>query len=185
MSGYSTILGPDAALPWTTLVLGGARSGKSRMGERLVRDHAGTSTPVYLATAEAFDDEMRVRIDQHKMDRGKDWTTVEAPRDLPDQLEACGEQPVLVDCLTLWLSNLMLADIPPDQQIASLIDVLAERTAPTVLVSNEVGLGLVPETPLGRQFRDWQGLANQRVALSADCVLFVAAGLPLVMKRPD
>lgn len=184
MSGYHTILGPDAALPWTTLVLGGARSGKSRLGERLVRDHAGPTTPVYLATAEAFDSEMQLRIEQHKADRGHDWITVEAPRDLPDQLEACGEQPVLVDCLTLWLSNLMLADIAPDAEIANLIDVLAERTAPTVLVSNEVGLGLVPETPLGRHFRDWQGLANQRVALCADCVLFVAAGLPLVMKRP-
>lgn len=185
MSGYRSILGPDAALPWTTLVLGGARSGKSRLGERLVRDHAGTGTPVYLATAEAFDDEMRLRIEQHKADRGDGWITMEAPRDLPDRLESCGEQPVLVDCLTLWLSNLMLADIAPDMEIANLVEVLAERTAPTVLVSNEVGLGLVPETPLGRQFRDWQGLANQRVALSADCVLFVAAGLPLVMKRPD
>ncbi|MDF1720138.1 MAG: bifunctional adenosylcobinamide kinase/adenosylcobinamide-phosphate guanylyltransferase [Minwuia sp.] len=186
MSGFDAILGPSVApLPWTTLVLGGARSGKSRLGERLVRDHATGMTPVYLASAEAFDEEMRARIALHQRDRGGDWVTVEAPRDLPDRLDACGDRPVLVDCLTLWLSNLMLADMAMDREIASLIEVLAERTAPTVLVSNEVGLGLVPETPLGRQFRDWQGLTNQRVALSADCVLFVAAGLPLVMKRPD
>ncbi len=165
MSGFQAILGTsEAPLPWTTLVLGGARSGKSRLGERLIRDHAVDVTPVYLATAEAFDAEMRLRINQHQNDRGTDWTTLEAPRDLPDQLDACGDRPVLVDCLTLWLSNLMLADMAMDQEIANLVDVLAERTAPTVLVSNEVGLGLVPETPLGRQVRDRQGATQQRVA---------------------
>jgi len=183
VSGFQAILGTsEAPLPWTTLVLGGARSGKSRLGERLIRDHAVDVTPVYLATAEAFDAEMRLRINQHQNDRGTDWTTLEAPRDLPDQLDACGDRPVLVDCLTLWLSNLMLADRDPDKETQHLVDTLAGLDGPVVFVANEVGLGIVPMNPLARTFRDCAGNLNQAIAEAANRVRFIAAGLPLTLK---
>jgi adenosylcobinamide kinase/adenosylcobinamide-phosphate guanylyltransferase len=166
------------------LVLGGARSGKSALAERLALARGGEA--VYLATAEPFDDEMRARVARHRQDRGAGWRTVEAPRDLAGALRAEDGpgRTLLVDCLTLWLTNRMLDGADPEADAAALAGALAGLAAPVALVSNEVGLGLVPDTPLGRRFRDAQGRLNQRVAAACDLVLFVAAGLPLALKAP-
>jgi adenosylcobinamide kinase/adenosylcobinamide-phosphate guanylyltransferase len=171
------------ALPRLTLVLGGARSGKSRYAERLVETAASRGT--YCATAEPGDDEMAARIAVHRARRGPFWRTVEAPLLLADAImkEAGPDRPVLVDCLTLWLSNLLLAGARLDEEIVTLCEALRDAAGAVVLVANEVGLGLVPETPLGRQFRDAAGWLNQDIAALADRVVFVAAGLPLVLKE--
>lgn len=164
----------------TTLVLGGARSGKSGYAEQLLTRH---SAPwIYIATAEAFDEEMRIRIAEHQARRGDGWRTIEVPIDLADTLDREAARPVLVDCLTLWLSNLMLGghDIPA--ATAALEAALARRREPTVLVSNEVGLGIVPGTSLGRSFRDEAGRLNQRIAAVAGHVVFMVAGLPMTLK---
>ena len=167
----------------TTLVLGGARSGKSAFAEKMIGDSG--LTPIYLATATADDDEMRNRIVHHRMQRGDGWITVEEPLALVDALtrEATQGRAVLVDCLTLWLSNLMFAERDPDVEARRLTRFLDVAKYPVVLVSNEVGLGLVPETPLGRNFRDAQGRLNQIVAANVPNVVFIAAGLPLWLKR--
>ncbi len=136
----------------------------------------------YIATAQAFDDEMRARIAEHRARRGAEWETVEAPVDLAAALLAHPKHPVLIDCLTLWLTNVILADHVLADAIAALENALAQRLAPTILVSNEVGLGIVPDTPLGRSFRDEAGRLNQRIAASADRVLLMVAGLPLALK---
>lgn len=163
------------------LILGGARSGKSRAGEtRLL----GFERPVIVATAEPLDEEMTARIARHRADRDPRIETREVPLDLVEALAAAGARAVLVDCLTLWLSNLMHHGRDPDVETARLVGALAEAEGPRLLVSNEVGLGLVPETPLGRAFRDAQGRLNQRVAAVATRVTFMAAGLPLVLKAP-
>jgi adenosylcobinamide kinase / adenosylcobinamide-phosphate guanylyltransferase len=167
----------------TLLVLGGARSGKSAFAEaRLV---ALGLPKVYLATATAGDDEMQARIAHHRARRGLDWRTIEEPLDLVDALRqhAARDRAVLVDCLTLWLSNLMHAGRDPEHEARRLVEWLGAAPGPVVLVSNEVGLGLVPETPLGRSFRDAQGRLNQQVAAVVSDVAFVAAGLPLWLKR--
>ena len=163
-----------------TLVLGGARSGKSRCAEGLI---APLPPPwVYVATAEARDAEMAARIAAHRSRRGPHWETVEAPRELAAALKSCRGRPVLVDCLTLWLSNLMLADAEIDAETALLEQALAAAPAPVALVANEVGFGIVPEYPLGRRFRDLQGVLNQRIAARADRVVLVVAGIPLAVK---
>jgi adenosylcobinamide kinase/adenosylcobinamide-phosphate guanylyltransferase len=166
----------------SVLVLGGARSGKSAYAERLVAE-SGLER-VYVATAEPGDAEMMERIAQHRSRRGDDWRTVEAPTQLEDVLEAeAGEgRAILVDCLTLWLSNLMLAGLEAEARSQSLSLLMSRLPGLLVLVSNEVGLGVVPDTPLGRRFRDAQGRLNQAVARAADRVVFMAAGLPLVLK---
>ena len=166
-----------------TLVLGGARSGKSRYAESLI---VKLPPPwVYIATAEAGDVEMAARISAHRARRGPDWRTIEASRDLAGALSACDVAPVLVDCLTLWLSNLMLANADIDAETARLEHALATAKAPVVLVANEVGSGIVPEHALGRRFRDLQGVLNQRIAAHADCVTFMVAGLPLTVKSAE
>jgi adenosylcobinamide kinase/adenosylcobinamide-phosphate guanylyltransferase len=167
-----------------TLVLGGARSGKSRYAESLIAALPPPWQPPwsYLATAEAGDTEMAARIATHRARRGPQWQTLEAPRDLVAALKSRETMPVLVDCLTLWLSNLMLADADIDAEIARLEAALADTGAPVVLVANEVGSGIVPDNPLGRRFRDLQGVLNQRMAARADRVVFVVAGLPLAIK---
>ena len=172
-----------AALPRVTLVLGGARSGKSRHAEQMIERSAAKGT--YCATAEAGDAEMAERIAAHRARRGPFWRTVEAPVALARAIaaEAAPERPILVDCLTLWLSNLLLAGQEPGEEADGLCRVLREVAGPVVLVSNEVGMGIVPETPLGRRFRDAVGRLNQDVAALADRVVFVAAGLPLVLKK--
>jgi adenosylcobinamide kinase/adenosylcobinamide-phosphate guanylyltransferase len=167
----------------TTLVLGGARSGKSAFAEKLIGDSGFAR--VYLATATAGDDEMKARIAHHRAQRGEGWTTIEEPLALTEALsrEAANGRAVLVDCLTLWLSNLMLAERDPESESRALAAFLHAAPHPIVLVSNEVGLGLVPDTPLGRRFRDAQGRLNQIVAALVPNVVFIAAGLPLWLKN--
>lgn len=162
-----------------TLVLGGARSGKSRHAEALM-----TRMPppwAYIATAEPLDDDMRARIAEHRARRGEGWSTIEAPLDLAGALTHCRE-PALVDCLTLWLSNLMLGAHDIALAIAGLEAALAARAAATVLVANEVGLGIVPDNALARRFRDEAGRLNQRMAARADHVVFMVAGVALAVK---
>lgn len=166
----------------TTLVLGGARSGKSAFAERLV---AGSGrTPVYVATAQIFDDEMRARIADHRARRGADWLLVEEHDDLEGALarEAADGRAILVDCLTLWVTNLMLAEADLHARSYALLDVLGATTCPVVLVSNEVGLGIVPDNKMARDFRDHAGRLNQEIAAHAGAVFFMAAGLPLKLK---
>lgn len=161
-------------------MLGGARSGKSRYAESLV-----TALPppwLYVATAEAGDSEMVARIAAHQARRGPSWTTIETPRNVAETLGTHADTPTLVDCLTLWLSNVMLADADVDAEIEQLDEALARAAAPIVLVANEVGFGIVPDSALGRRFRDLQGLLNQRIAARADRVVLVVAGLPLTLK---
>lgn len=164
----------------TTLFLGGARSGKSRLAQAAAEALPGPL--LYLATGEAGDDEMAERIARHRADRGPRWRTVECPIDLPRAITDAGAAVVLVDCLTLWLSNLMLGGHDIDASAEALIAAMADARAPMLLVTNEVGLGLVPETPLGRAFRDAAGRLNQQVAAAATQVTFVAAGLALRLK---
>jgi adenosylcobinamide kinase / adenosylcobinamide-phosphate guanylyltransferase len=163
-----------------TLVLGGARSGKSRYAESLIT--AAKPPWTYIATAEAGDEEMAARINAHRERRDSCWRTIEAPREIAAALAECEATSVLVDCLTLWLSNLMLAHADIDREIGRLEKALLAMKAPVVLVANEVGLGIVPEHPLGRQFCDWQGVLNQRMAAQSDRVTLMVAGLPLVIK---
>jgi adenosylcobinamide kinase/adenosylcobinamide-phosphate guanylyltransferase len=181
---------PTYALPPVSLVLGGARSGKSTHAEKLVAGTLFGASPqpaVYIATGEAGDVEMATRIMAHRARRGAGWTTIEEPLKLAAALEAAAAhgQPVLVDCLTLWLSNLMHAGADVDEATDEALRALDGYGTPVVFVSNELGLGLVPETPLGRSFRDAMGRMNMAVAERADRVIFMAAGLPLLMKdRP-
>lgn len=167
----------------SVLVLGGARSGKSAFAERLARD--SELALHYLATGRAFDDEMRARIEKHKGDRAGDgWTTHEEPLDLAGLLRAIDapERLVLVDCLTLWVTNLMMEERSVEDAASNLVSILPSLRARVVFVSNEVGLGIVPDNRMAREFRDHAGRLHQRVAELAEQVYFVAAGLPLKMK---
>jgi adenosylcobinamide kinase / adenosylcobinamide-phosphate guanylyltransferase len=166
--------------PRLTLVLGGARSGKSRHAENIIAALPGPW--VYIATAQAFDDEMRERIASHRARRASLWNTMEVPVDIPGALRTALATPVLVDCLTLWLTNLILGGRDVAAAIAALETALDTRNAPTVLVANEVGLGIVPDNALARDFRDHAGLLNQRMAARADSVLFLVAGLLMRVK---
>jgi adenosylcobinamide kinase / adenosylcobinamide-phosphate guanylyltransferase len=174
-----------AGLPRVSLVVGGARSGKSRYAERLVEEAAASGT--YCATAEPGDAEMAARIEAHRARRGPFWRTIEEPLSLAEVIaaEAAPGRPLLIDCLTLWLSNVMLAERVVEDAAEVLCKALRGAVGPVVLVANEVGMGLVPETPLGRHFRDAAGRVNQQVAALADRVVFVAAGLPLVLKGSE
>jgi adenosylcobinamide kinase / adenosylcobinamide-phosphate guanylyltransferase len=164
--------------PRMTLVLGGARSGKSAYAEGLIEACPGPW--LYLATAQAFDDEMVARIDRHRARRGAAWRTRDVPLALPEAVaEAPG--PVLVDCLTLWLTNLILAEADVDDA-ARLRAACAGAPGPLVLVGNEVGLGIVPDNALARRFRDEAGRLHQRLAAEADRVVLTVAGLPLIVK---
>jgi adenosylcobinamide kinase/adenosylcobinamide-phosphate guanylyltransferase len=175
----------SVSLDSVTLVLGGARSGKSRHAEALVAAHAGArGTMIYLATATAGDAEMAQRIATHRARRGARWTTIEEPLELGAAMlrHSRADQPVLVDCLTLWLSNLMLAGRDLDVAARQLVETLPLLAGPAVLVSNEVGLGIVPDNALARRFRDAAGLLNQQVAAVCPRVVLMAAGLPLILK---
>ncbi|WP_295805763.1 bifunctional adenosylcobinamide kinase/adenosylcobinamide-phosphate guanylyltransferase [uncultured Nitratireductor sp.] len=163
------------------LVLGGARSGKSRHAETLIE--AASAPWHYIATAQAFDDEMRERIAIHRARREGAWQTHDVPLDLPGMLEKLpARETVLIDCLTLWLSNLMLNNHEPKPAGEGLLVALAAREGTTVLVSNEVGFGIVPENALARRFRDEAGFLNQKIAAAADSVTLVVAGLPMKVK---
>jgi adenosylcobinamide kinase/adenosylcobinamide-phosphate guanylyltransferase len=172
----------ESTMAQLTLVLGGARSGKSRYAEGLI---AALLPPwIYIATAEPGDAEMAERIALHRSRRGGGWQTIEAPHDLTAALAtAAAGAPVLVDCVTLWLSNRMLADADMEAEVAGLEAALDGRRSPAVLVSNEVGSGIVPDNALARRFRDLQGRLNQRLAARADRVVLVVAGLPIVVKE--
>ncbi|AZI37776.1 adenosylcobinamide kinase/adenosylcobinamide phosphate guanylyltransferase [Caenibius tardaugens NBRC 16725] len=164
------------------LVLGGARSGKSHYAQH--RAEALPGALVYLATAQAFDEEMRERIALHRGERGPRWSTVEAPLELAKAISAFSwpDTVVLVDCLTLWASNLLLAEQDVEAATQALIRAVAMAGGPVILVANEVGLGIVPDNALARRFRDIAGRMNQALAQAADGVVFVAAGLPLALK---
>ncbi|MDG2270048.1 MAG: bifunctional adenosylcobinamide kinase/adenosylcobinamide-phosphate guanylyltransferase [Alphaproteobacteria bacterium] len=166
----------------STLILGGARSGKSAHAEALAL--ACGLKQVYLATAEPGDDEMSARIAAHQLQRGLAWRTVEAPIELDAALvkQCACDTVVLVDCLTLWLSNIMATDRDPTTEIEDLCALTADLPGHVIFVANEVGLGIVPDNPLARAFRDHAGRLNQRVAASVDKVVFVAAGLPITLK---
>ena len=169
------------SLPALSLVIGGARSGKSRLAERLIT--ASRRPRTYIATAQAFDDEMRHRIARHITDRGPDWTTIEAPLRLAETLGLCPPDPaILIDCATLWLTNHMLSGSDLAAATAALLDALATCPAPVVIVSNEVGWGIVPENPLARAFRDAQGRLNQSLAAQSTLAIGVMAGLPIILK---
>ncbi|WP_026790588.1 bifunctional adenosylcobinamide kinase/adenosylcobinamide-phosphate guanylyltransferase [Pleomorphomonas oryzae] len=164
-------------------VLGGARSGKSRFAEERTRAFAAEEN-IYVATAECRDAEMEGRIALHRSRRGTEWRTIEAPYHLAETLaaEARDDRAVLVDCLTLWLTNHLLAEADLEAQSDDLVSVLATMRGPIVLVSNEVGLSIVPDNALARRFRDEAGRLNQKIAAIASEAWFVAAGLPLRLK---
>ncbi|MBE1206794.1 bifunctional adenosylcobinamide kinase/adenosylcobinamide-phosphate guanylyltransferase [Aminobacter carboxidus] len=164
-----------------TFLLGGARSGKSAHAERLITQFPAPWT--YIATAQAYDDEMRERIAIHRGRRGEGWRTLDAPLDLVGALGSVPDgEPVLVDCLTLWLTNHMLADHDVEAEGSALVTLLARPRGPWFVVSNEVGLGIVPDNALARRFRDDAGRLNQKVAAVAGEVLFLVAGLPMKVK---
>jgi adenosylcobinamide kinase/adenosylcobinamide-phosphate guanylyltransferase len=178
-----------ASPPWLTLVTGGARAGKSRHAISLM----DCERPVtYIATAEALDEDMRSRIARHRAERPTRWTTAEAPVKLASAVRlAPPSDGVIIDCLTLWVSNLLLRAADgdggsepwyPAREVEEMLDALGTRQAPVVVVTNEVGLGVVPPTPLGRAYRDALGRVNQQVAEAAARVLFVVAGIPMVVK---
>jgi adenosylcobinamide kinase/adenosylcobinamide-phosphate guanylyltransferase len=171
----------SAAIPHLTLVLGGARSGKSRHAEALIE--AMPAPWIYIATAQAFDDEMAARIAEHRARRPADWITVDAPLELPEAIRGLPPgRPVLVDCLTLWLTNIILAEQDTHAACDDLIDACQSSSGPVVLVSSEVGLGIVPDNALARRFRDEAGRLHQRLAGHADRVVFMVAGLPMQVK---
>jgi adenosylcobinamide kinase/adenosylcobinamide-phosphate guanylyltransferase len=188
---------PDAGACWTsqpmepdrlhrlTLILGGARSGKSRHAERLVLESG--LVPVHVATAEALDEEMAARIAEHKGRRGARWRTLEEPLDLVLALQAeCrAGRAVLVDCLTLWLTNLMVKERPVRAEMEGFVAALPRLAGTLVLVSNEVGLGVVPTDAMARAFIDHAGWLHQRIAEQADVVILMAAGLPVHLKSPS
>ena len=169
-----------------TLVLGGARAGKSAFAEGLAK---GWNQRVYLATAVVTDDEMAERIALHQARRGHDWRTVEEPVELAAAVrrESAPETGLLVDCLTVWLGNLMHHGHDVDAAREALLESLAAASGPVVLVANEVGLGIVPDNAMARAFRDYAGRLNQAVACTASQVYFVAASIPMAIKgpRPD
>lgn len=164
------------------LVLGGARSGKSRYAQQRIEALPGRL--VYIATAEPLDAEMAARIARHRDDRGPRWRSHEAPLDLPGTLARVQDEAdaILVDCLTLWLSNLLLRDRDLEAAAAQLAAAVSQCRVPLALVANEVGFGIVPDNALARRFRDAAGLLNQRIAGVAGEVVLVCAGLPLTLR---
>lgn len=163
------------------LVTGGARSGKSTLAERMT---LAIGTPaIYIATAESRDAEMADRIERHRARRGAEWLTVSEPLDLSDALTSSdGQGPRLVDCLTLWLSNLMLSGRDWEEETRSMLATLNDQNSPVIFVTNEVGAGIVPENKLVRDFRDAAGLMNQHVARACDELWFCVAGHPIKVK---
>ncbi len=163
-------------------VLGGVRSGKSVYAEYIIDSMGGT--PIYVATAAAGDSEMATRIHKHQARRGRHWRTIEAPLELANVIrgKSASGSPLLVDCLTLWLTNIMLAQRPLESAVHELLAAFGQRAGPIVVVSNEVGQGIVPDNALARRFCDEAGRLHQAVAALADRVVFMTAGLPCVLK---
>lgn len=179
--GFGSLGGEQKLKLHLSLVLGGASSGKSSFAERLVLHYRRPK--VYIATAQAFDDEMREKIEEHRTERGPDWTTVESPHDVVGALEQVpSDSVVLFDCATMWISNRLLTDADPLAELPALLDACTACASPVVVVSNEVGLGIVPENSLARRFRVVQGAVNAAVAARADLVVGVMAGLPFQLK---
>ncbi|MGZ3569065.1 MAG: bifunctional adenosylcobinamide kinase/adenosylcobinamide-phosphate guanylyltransferase [Thermodesulfobacteriota bacterium] len=167
------------------LITGGCRSGKSRFALDYANQHF--SKKLYLATCEALDEEMAQRIEHHKKMRGPEWRTIEEPVEIVDQigLHGTGVEVILLDCLTLWLSNLLMRrknDLEIMEEVSRLIDTMKEKRTSFILVSNEVGLGIVPADKLSRRFRDLSGTANQKIAEAADTAIFMVSGIPLILK---
>ncbi|MGC6329261.1 bifunctional adenosylcobinamide kinase/adenosylcobinamide-phosphate guanylyltransferase [Rhizorhabdus sp. FW153] len=164
------------------LVIGGARSGKSRYAQQ--RAEATGLRRMFVATAQAFDAEMRDRIDRHRDDRGPDWETVECPLALAEAVtaHAAPDALLLVDCLTLWTSNLILSDADCFAATTLLVEALGQADGPVILVTNEVGLGIVPDNALARRFRDEAGIVNQRIAAAVPEVQLLTAGIALCLK---
>ncbi|MCL4134181.1 UNVERIFIED_CONTAM: hypothetical protein GTU68_034004, partial [Idotea baltica] len=163
-----------------SLIIGGTASGKSHFGETLAR-HSGQPR-IYIATAQAFDDEMRAKIAKHRADRGPDWITIEAPLDMPKHvINAPKGQTVFVDCLTLWLSNHLLAENPVDHLVNEFLDACENTDANVIVITNEVGQSVVPENALARRFQNAQGQINQSIAARADLVVHVLAGIPMAI----
>jgi adenosylcobinamide kinase/adenosylcobinamide-phosphate guanylyltransferase len=166
-------------------ITGGARSGKSAFAEKLASELAGKRA--YLATAQALDPEMAARIEKHRKDRGLAWDTYEEPLAVAELLKKLSGRydVVLLDCLTLWLSN-VIAHTNGDDVVSfrseELVSAIKDFSGGCIIVSNEVGLGIVPDNPLARKFRDFAGILNQRVAQTADEVYFTAAGIPIKIK---
>jgi adenosylcobinamide kinase/adenosylcobinamide-phosphate guanylyltransferase len=175
-------LGPVMPNASRLLVLGGARSGKSRYAQ--ARAEGLGVRPIYVATAQAFDEEMRDRITRHRNDRASQWETVDAPLDLSGVIarRSSPDTVLLIDCLTLWATNLILGEHDVSRATDELTSSLAEAPGAIILVANEVGLGIVPDNALARRFRDEAGIINQRVAAAVSEVHFIAAGLPLKLK---
>ena len=171
----------NTVLPLVTLVLGGARSGKSRYAERLIESQGNG---LYLATAQPTDAEMRSRISEHRLRRGEVWETIEEPHDIVEVIsrEARPHRPILVDCLTLWLTNIILINKNIDVEIDNLCALANSLDFPVVFVSNEVGQGVIPDNALARQFSEWAGKMNQKIAGVSDRVVLVTAGLPQILK---
>jgi len=170
----------------TILVIGGCRSGKSRQALGLAEKISG-SKRIFIATCMPLDDEMKERINCHKKERDKSWTTIETPVELSVVINENSREGdvILVDCLTLWINNLLMETEDPDiihQRINKLILAIKEAKCPIILVSNEVGAGIVPENKLARQFRDYAGFANQKVASCVDRVIWMVAGIPVTIK---
>jgi adenosylcobinamide kinase/adenosylcobinamide-phosphate guanylyltransferase len=171
-----------------TFILGGCRSGKSSFALRRANE-TGAAQRIFIATAVACDDEMRQRVARHRAERGDDWTTVEAPLKLPEAVQEYGcrrERVVLVDCLTFWANNLLMesaAAFAAPKMIPRLVEAIANAQCPVLLVSNEVGAGIVPENRLARTFRDVVGSMNQAVAACASNVFYVVAGIPVSVKK--
>lgn len=178
----------NTQLPRLTFVLGGARSGKSAyalaLGESALTADGGARELIFVATGEAGDDEMALRIARHQADRGAHWRTLEAPLELSGALrDADGPgRVIVVDCLSLWLSNLIHAECDPDHACTLLLQTLANFSGAVILISNEVGLGIVPDNALARAFRDKAGRMHQRIAAQADRVALIVAGLALPLK---
>ncbi|WP_297803780.1 bifunctional adenosylcobinamide kinase/adenosylcobinamide-phosphate guanylyltransferase [uncultured Brevundimonas sp.] len=170
-----------------TLVLGGARSGKSRYAQHAAEAAAAAAgtKPIAIVTAQIYDDEMAERVAKHREERGDEWATIEAPLDLPQAIENLGEGDVaVIDCITLWLTNVMLAEKNIAQQTRELLVALTNTQAKIWVVSNEVGWGIVPDNALARRFRDEAGRLNQVLAECAAQSVLIVAGMKLDLFRP-
>lgn len=169
-------------LPHLTFVTGGARSGKSRFAEQLAKDSQQKVT--YLATAQAFDTEMRDRITRHQNDRPSAWQTIEEPLNAPQIIQHITTPVLLLDCLSLWVSNMMLADWKDEKILAAIDELLSMlQSKKTILVTNEVGFGIVPENALARRYRDTLGWVNQKCATASDEAWLLVSGLPIQLKK--